>query len=188
MKRTFQKKHLILLIAFAIVFSLARLSSGASINNGDILVVNHDPSVLGRAVIIKVNPSTGIQEIISVGGLFQNPTDCIILPDNNLLVSDSSAHGLIRVDPTNGEQTFLSVGGLFANPEGLAVGLNGYVFVADCCGLSPNVIIRVDPLNGNQELFATGGYLKSPFKIKIGGSSELLVVDPDAFGGEVAAL
>jgi hypothetical protein len=101
--------------------------------DGDILVV--DPSAFpgscpapGCGGVIRVNPMTGTQTIVSSGGLFIDPAVAAVHPNGDIFVVDGgggTGGGVIRVDPTTGGQTWISNHGLFRGPQAIALEADG---------------------------------------------------------------
>lgn len=97
---------------------------------GDILVADlqaFGPNPLdGPGGIIRVNPVTGDQSVVSSAGLFLDPWGITIDAAGQLLVADRSTFpdfrgAVFRVDPLTGTQATVSSGGQFADPTGIAV-------------------------------------------------------------------
>src|SRR5438105_4450632 len=104
------------------------------------------------AGIIGVDPSTGSQFPVSVGGWFSLPTYIAEAADQQLFVSDLTALGtgaVIRVDPNTGQQSVVTSGGYINGPNAL-VFLNGFIYVANEGDGSGNVhnLVRIDPRTG----------------------------------------
>lgn len=75
--------------------------------------------------IIKVNPLSGGQTVITSGPPLVQPNGVAIDASGNIIVADGDAFGgpggVIRVDPANGTQTAISSGGFFVDPQCVAV-------------------------------------------------------------------
>jgi hypothetical protein len=73
--------------------------------------------------IVRVNPSTGAQTLVSSGGEFVGPSGIAVAPGGQLFVADSNCCGVpgsvIRVDPVTGAQTVVATGGNFNQPLAL---------------------------------------------------------------------
>ncbi len=116
--------------------------------------------------IVGVDPSTGNQFPVSMGGLFSLPTYICEAPNGQLYVSDLTAidpatgkqtGAVIQVDPNTGNQSLLATGRYIDGPNGLAFS-NGYLYVADV-GNSSGVIhniVEIDPSSGSQRLVTSG--------------------------------
>jgi hypothetical protein len=79
----------------------------------------------GTGGVIRVDPVTGAQTVISSGGFFVSPRGVAIDRNGDILVADISAFGgsggVIRVNATTGAQSVVSSGGRFVDPEGIMV-------------------------------------------------------------------
>ncbi|MEE8546031.1 MAG: hypothetical protein V3T29_09485, partial [Alphaproteobacteria bacterium] len=83
--------------------------------NGSILVI-------GGPELIRVDPVTGAQTILSTGGFLEHEPGGIALEANgNILIAAASAPAVIRVDLVTGEQTLIPGGISFLIPMAVAV-------------------------------------------------------------------
>ncbi len=121
--------------------------SGVAVDKDGSLVVadnngGQSQCIDGCGRLIRINPSTGAQSVISDGGeqnefddtppYFVNPTGVAIAPDGSLLVSDAAAffrsntlHGaIIKVNPASGAQSILTRWGQLSHPFGIEVSPN----------------------------------------------------------------
>ena len=91
------------------VFSAGNPAGIAIEANGNILALdNAGPDGL-NAVVVRVDPSTGAQTLVSSGGLLPNRTDTqgiAVEPAGDILVG--TLNGLIRVNAVTGAQTMVS--------------------------------------------------------------------------------
>jgi hypothetical protein len=158
---------------------------------GDILIA--DPNAFaGLGGILRVDPASGMQTAISSGGNFVDPRGVALEPGGTILVVDPNAFagpgGVLRVDPANGAQTALAFGGNFVDPSGIAVSADGDIFIVDPNAFGGNGgIIRVDRLSGAQTVLSSalmpGNLFVDPIGIAVAPNGDLLVADPNAFGG-----
>jgi len=153
--------------------------------NGDLLVADPDCCVrqgaTGKGGVIRVNPATGAQTVVSSEGHFRSPAGVAIAANGDLLVVDPDAGAVIRVNPAipnqppGQNQTVVSNGNFFARPIGIAITTGGDLLVVDmnCCDGSNGGVIRVDPAIANlppgfnQTVVAQGGRFSAPFGIAI---------------------
>jgi len=143
---------------------------------GDIIVTD---DLIG---IIKVDPTTGAQTIISSSCAFPPPNDVCsftgvaIDANGDIIVGEILTGGIIKVDPTTGAQTVISSGGSLTDPQGIAIAANGDIIVANV-GF-PAVVIRVDPTSGAQTVISSfepsGG---APIGIAIAANGDIIVSD-----------
>lgn len=159
------------------------------IATGDIIVA--DPNAFGGAGgIIRVDPTTGAQTVVSSGGLFVDPMGVTVDRNGDIIVVDQNAFGgaggLIRVDAATGGQTIISAGGAFANPTGVALDANGDIIVADRgpgTYFGTGYIFRVNPTTGAQTLVSSGGYFLDPNTVAVDTNGDIFVADNNCCGG-----
>ncbi|HLH23883.1 MAG TPA: NHL repeat-containing protein [Chloroflexota bacterium] len=115
--------------------------------------------------IIRVNPATGQQTLVSQGQFLNNPMGITITADGNVFVADSACctganGGIIKLDPTNtnvnANQTVLvscctSFFTQLAQPMGITVGSDGFLYAVGSVGFDP-AVVRVDPGTGAQSM------------------------------------
>src|SRR2546427_12225835 len=130
------RRALLAVVASALVVSgcNAGIVSVPTLPAGTILVADED-AFGGSGGVIRVNPTTGAQTVVSSGGNFVEPTAIAIAVNGDILIADRNAFGggggVIRVNSTTGAQTVVSSGGNFLNPPGIAVvAYWGFLWVA----------------------------------------------------------
>ncbi len=125
------------------------------IQSGDLLIANGEVVVKGRAGIVKVDPLTGVQTVISKGGLFGEPDDVTVGLSGTLYVADSSAQppagAVLSVALPTKKQAVVTSGGILGTPQGVAVEASGQLLVT-AIGNAPDQIVRVDPQTGAQSV------------------------------------
>jgi sugar lactone lactonase YvrE len=90
--------------------------------NGQILVTDTaitltDGSLVGG--VVRVNPATGTQTLLSSGGLLSQPLNVDVESDGYIVVTDRA--GVIRIDPITGTQSLVSSGGNLSGPQGITI-------------------------------------------------------------------
>src|SRR2546426_10927192 len=127
------RRALLAVVASALVVSGCNAGTGSvpAAPGGTILVAD-EAAFGGLGGVIRVNPATGAQTVVSSGVNFVEPTGIAIAANGDILVADPSAFGggggVIRVDPTTGAQTVGSFGGGFlCPPPRAAVAARRYV-------------------------------------------------------------
>ncbi len=112
--------------------------------------------------VIRVDPLTGRQSLVSSGGEFFDPAGIAVAPDGQIYVVDNKARdndgAVIRVDPRTGVQTLVTEGDLLDLPFGIAIERSGSLVVANriAAGVVPpnclplGRVVRVDPTTGSQ--------------------------------------
>jgi len=145
-----------------LTLTLGNYVAAATLNPGDLVVA--DPDAFGLAGgIIRVDPTTGAQTVVSSGGIFADPTGVAIAANGDIVIVDR-ARRVVRVDPTTGTQTIVSSGGRFVDPFRIAIDANGDFLVAD---VGARAIVRVDPTSGDQTIVSAGGSFISPIGLAI---------------------
>jgi hypothetical protein len=150
----------------------------------------------GNGGVIRVNPVSGVQTVVANGSLpgdlFVDPTGITVAANGDILVADRNAFGgnggVIRVNPITGAQSAVSNGGLFVDPSGIALAGNGDILIADPNAFGGNGgVIRVNPSSGIQTVVASGlqpgNLFVDPTGIALAANGDILVADPNAFGG-----
>jgi uncharacterized repeat protein (TIGR01451 family) len=174
--------HTILLLSLTL--NSISVWAQVTINPGDILAV--DPgSVGGSGAVIRIDPATGVQTVVSSRGLFQEPSGIAIEADGNILVSDRIS-GIIRVNPQTGTQTLVHAGPPIIDTFGIALEADGSIVVADtgcrshsCFTGGPRgqAIYRVNPSTGAVTTVSSGVFLDSPYSIDVEANGNILVTD-----------
>lgn len=179
-----KNKFTIFLISlFFCLFGTASTSWAASLNPGDIYVV--DPSAPGEAGVFKINPLTWQATLVSSNGYFSEPMGIAFSKDGNILIGDpqypggSGSGAIFKVDSTTGAQTILSSGGLFVDPRGIAVTANGDIFVADSDAFGYyGGVIKVDPTTGTQtKIYQSADINAGPVYLAFEANGKLVVSD-----------
>jgi len=143
-------------------------------SNGQILATAQrgfgGPCPAGCGAVLRIDPTTGNQSIVSSGGSFSqvnnNLQGIAIEPSGNILVIDSGTKSIIRVDPSTGNQTLVSSGA--AVPIGIAVAPSSDIFLVGIGGVGgPGQVLRVNPMNGDQTVLSSGDLLLNPFGIAL---------------------
>lgn len=167
------------------------------VNPGDILVVGRSDFTTG--VVVRVDPDTGEQGLVSSGANFDRPSGIALAPDGRILIADTGGSdrsgAVIAVDPTYQglcsacNQTVISsnaISGpdLFSDPYGITVDAAGRILVADFSAGADRTgaVIEVDPATGEQRMISSNAlsledYLSSPLGLTVGGGGRIFVAD-----------
>jgi sugar lactone lactonase YvrE len=167
--------------------------------DGDLLVADLGEPEVKDGAIIRVNPYTGRQTLVSSGGYFYDPAGITVGPDGSIYVIDplfvnDLVHpqgGLvIRVDPLTGAQQLISSNfdapALFNYAFGIAIDRDGSFVVANrsLAGDLPlpcvpaGRILRVSQLDGTQSLLGVvGGLLSFPVGLAIDSDGSAVVAN-----------
>jgi hypothetical protein len=167
--------------------------------NGDLIVADMGTQNVKDGSIIRVNPYTGHQTLVSGGASnlggnqFYDPAGITVAPDGTLYVVDSFPQtdqgGVIKVDPHTGQQGLISwnymPAHLFDLSFGIAIDRDGGLVVVNRsapgilpfpCGLAGSVM-RVDTTTGNQTLMAAPLLLSFPLGLAIDHDGSVVVAN-----------
>ncbi|HEV3378965.1 MAG TPA: PKD domain-containing protein, partial [Thermoleophilaceae bacterium] len=145
--------------------------------------------------IIRVDPLTGRQSLVSSGGEFFDPAGIAVAPDGQLFVADNRAPdndgAVIRVDPRTGVQTLVTERSQEPGrkeldlPFGIAVESDGNLVVSNrvspdrlpaaCQALGK--IVRVHPVTGHQEEVANAGEIAWPLGLAVAPGGDIVVAN-----------
>ena len=144
---------------------------GSKLNPGDILFADSG-NALDGGFIIKVDPNSGQETVLSSGGLLQLPFAPLIDSTGQIVVSDSGR--LIRINPKTGIQTLIATNrrGSLGYPFGMALSQSGAILVANL-----HAIIQVNPVNGQIRTVSTGGNFVYPLDVAVAANGQLLVLN-----------
>lgn len=136
--------------------------------------------------VIRVDPATGAQTIVSEGGWLVTPHGVTVDSAGRILVVDVNAFGgpggVVRINPANGAQTVVSREGFFSTPVGIDVEADGDIVVADDDAFGGRGgVIRVDPNTGAQSIVSSGGAFVDPYGLGVRAGGAILVADQDAY-------
>ena len=165
-----------LAVGILILSSLAVSSAAAvTLNPGDLIVAHQS---LSEAGIVRIDPLTGAQTVITSGRLLQEPRGIAIDGAGQIIVADQAVGGngaILRVDPMTGTQTVIAAGGTFIDPFGIAIDPAGQLIITDRSG--GGGLFRVDPLSGAQSVITTGGFLRTPYGVAVDSLGRYVVAD-----------
>jgi len=141
------------------VFSLvgcggSTLAAPPALQSGDLLIANHEVYVFGHAGVVKVDPVTGRQTVLAMGGLIGQPNEVVTnAARDTLYIADSSAAGsgaVVAVNIANGRQSIVASGGLMGCPERVAIESSGQLLLSYDCFFTNPGLVRVNPATGAQ--------------------------------------
>lgn len=190
MKQIFHPKWAFIAIFILFPCGLEAGLIAPALSPGDLIVSDYDP-VTNTGSIIKVDPATGAQTLLSTLGLLNRPASITIDNDGAILVANlngprgNTVASILRIDPVTGAQTLLAHHGLLQNPTGIVLGSEGSLFVTENPATGSSSIVRVDPGNGQMSLLSYAGLLVNPAKPIESGlsfylpdSQSILAIDP----------
>jgi hypothetical protein len=134
------------------------------------------PFQVNPGVIIRVDPTSGDQTAVTMGGFINDLTFGAIHVDSggNIYVALGGGVGIIQVDPTTGDQTVISGGGNLVDPSGLASTPDGNLYVGDYTVMG-GALFEVDVNTGTQTLIASGNLINGVVDIAVEPSGTVLV-------------
>jgi hypothetical protein len=138
----------------------------------------------GPTGILGVNPSTGVQTQISIGGLFTQPRYIREGSNGLLYIAEPSARqsgAIISYNPSTGQQSLVASCGNINGPIALAV-INGFLYVADSGRGSGANLVEINLSNAQQRLVTIGGSLIYPAGLAAAPNNSVYWADPYAGG------
>jgi sugar lactone lactonase YvrE len=146
--------------------------------DGTLVVVNRTvpgqlpPDCQPAGKLVRVDPVTGYQHLVSEGGSIAWPLGLALDADRGIVVANECATpgGLVRVDPLGGSQSVLTPNAqddVLVAPERVAFDPGGAPLVSDFAlgADGEGGIVRVDPATGAQSLLAGGDLFNHPLGI-----------------------
>ncbi len=179
--------------------------------DGSLLVVDMGAFAIDRrqrvadGAVIRVDPATGRQSMLSRGGALVDPAGIAIAPGGTVYVVENVGTtgfpGVIRIDPRSGAQTRVAEGGALCNPFGVALEADGGLVVSDYgdlvsaggitvidCPLNAGSLVRVPTDRRAPALLASAGVFGSPFGVAVEPGGRILVANEDAVEAGVFAV
>lgn len=153
--------------------------------SGAVFVVNAEGASegcrLGCGNVIKIDPRSGDQTVVSAAGMFGILHGLALEPSGDLLVTsthDDRATAIIRVNTRTGAQSLVSSAGLLFNPTDLALDANGDILVTeDRNEKGASALLRIDARTGEQSVIAQVGELVSPYGIALAPRGDIWIAD-----------
>ena len=151
--------------------------------------------------IVRVDPVTGAQSLVSAGGRLVDPAGLALAPDGTIFVVENVGLGgdpeVLRIDPATGAQSVVTSGDKLCYPFGIAIEPAGTLVVTEYgdlfggsepidCPQDLGAVLRVNPSTGEQTTLTAGApFLRNPFGITAAPDSGLLVVNQTGGGAAV---
>jgi hypothetical protein len=144
----------------------------AELKPGDIVYTDSGDGIQGAA-ILKADPQTGQESVISHGGYlgsFGNPTGVVCDRNGQFIVANEAC--LLQIDPITGRQTLIrdasgAPGGFWS----VALDHHGDILVA-----AEKAILRVAPLSGQTQVVSSGGHFTVVLSVAVGAKDDDLFV------------
>ncbi|HYN91216.1 MAG TPA: hypothetical protein VER75_04780, partial [Thermoleophilaceae bacterium] len=147
--------------------------------------------------IVRVDPVTGRQSLLTQGNLLVDPAGLAIAPDGLVYVVENvgttGQPGVVSVNPATGEQTLVTQGGQLCYPFGIAVHPNGSVLVTSFgsfndgttvvnCTHDFGALVRVNPVTNAQTILSRnaaqwGILFRNPLGVTVEPGGRILVVN-----------
>ena len=137
--------------------------------------------------IIRVDPFTGSQTVLSSGGYLHSVFGIAVAPNGEIFVTSAGYRQVVRIDPVTGAQSVVSSGGLFVSLRGIVMDASGQLYVADADQTGPGRVIRVDPSMGSQTTVSSGGNFYDPTGIVLDDNGNIIVADNGNFDAGIGA-
>lgn len=147
--------------------------------------------------IIRVDPVTGMQSLVTSGNLLVDPAGVAVAPDGLIYVIENvgllGQPGVVSVNPATGAQTLVTQGGQLCYPFGIAVHPNGSLLVTDYgdfsdgttvinCTHDFGALVKVDPVTKAQTILSRnaaqwGNLLRNPLGVTVEPGGRILLVN-----------
>src|SRR5215211_2065744 len=147
--------------------------------------------------IIRVDPVTGRQSLVSSGNLLVDPAGLAVAPDGVIYVVENvgtlGTPGVVRVNPTTGAQTLVTQGGQLCYPFGIAVHPDGSLLVTSYGDFSDGstvvncvhdfgALVRIDLATNAQMILSRnapewGNLFRNPLGVTVEPGGRILVVN-----------
>ena len=191
-------------------YDIAVAPGGGSLYVVDMGAFAQGPTPAADGRIIRVDPATGAQSLVSQGGELVDPAGIAVAPDGTLFVVENVGVGpaqnpaVVRIDPASGAQSVLTRGGNLCYPFGIAIEPSGNLIVTDFgdlvggtnpidCPQDFGSVVRVNPAGAQQILSFNdvpnpGNLLRGVFGAAIEPGGGILVVNQTGAQAAVAAI
>ena len=154
----------------------ADVSLGLALDNDGQLLLGNRGTQAGwwykDGSILRVDPITGQQTVISQYGQLGNPDDLVMSPSGDIYAVDGGlgtehSGGVIKVNSITGQQTVITSDGFFGScPEGIALAPDGDLFAVDFHSFDGfGAVLRIDPSTGHQSVVSNYGYFVEPVRL-----------------------
>jgi DNA-binding beta-propeller fold protein YncE len=174
--------------------------------DGNLVVADLGEPNRKDGAVIRVNPLTGVQSLVSSGGEFFDPAGIAVAPDGRIYIVDNRAPdndgAVIRVDPRTGAQTLVTERSSAPGrreldlPFGIAIESDGKLVVSNrespaalplLCSLLGKVV-RVDPVTGDQARVSSAGHIAWPLGLAVRPDGGIVVANECGAGGGLVLL
>ncbi len=156
--------------------------------------------------IIRVDPVTGRQSLVTSGNLLVDPAGLAIAPNGLIYVIENvgtlGQPAVVSVNPATGAQTLVTQGGQLCYPFGIAVHPNGSVLVTDYgdfsdgttvinCTYDFGALVKVNPVTHDTSVLSRnaaewGNFFRNPLGVTVEPGGRILLVNQNGATALVA--
>jgi DNA-binding beta-propeller fold protein YncE len=147
--------------------------------------------------IVRVDPVTGRQSLVTSGNLLVDPAGLAVAPNGLIYVVENvgtnGQPGVVTVNPANGAQTLVTEGGQLCYPFGIALHQDGSVLVTNYgdfsdgttvinCTHDFGALVRIDPVTREQSILSRnavewGNLFRNPLGVTVEPGGRILLVN-----------
>ena len=156
--------------------------------------------------IIRVDPVTGQQSLVSSGNLLVDPAGLVVAPSGAIYVLENvgtnGQPAVVSVDPASGAQSLVTRGDDLCYPFGIALEPSGSLLVTNYgdfdlgsssinCLFDFGALVRVHPANGSQAIVSRnaggwGNLFRNPLGVLVEPAGRVLLVNQEGANALVA--
>jgi DNA-binding beta-propeller fold protein YncE len=147
--------------------------------------------------IIRVDPVTGQQSLVTSGNMLVDPAGLAVAPDGLIYVVENvgtmGAPSVVSVNPATGAQTLVTQDGQLCYPFGIALHPNGSLLVTNYgdfsdgstvinCAHDFGSLVEIDPATGTQSILSRnaaqwGNLFRNPLGVTVEPGGRILLVN-----------
>jgi len=135
-------------------------------NHGEILFTD------SQSAILRADAFTGGPAVVAKGEKLVQPLGIAVLPNGEIVVSDTGCGSLLGVDLVSGNQRVIACGAGLGMPFGIAVERSGAILVANAQSL-----VRVNPETGQASVASSGQLFMAPIAVAVAPNRDIFVLD-----------
>jgi hypothetical protein len=149
----------------------ATISAAVQLEPGDLVVASKR-----NASIVHIDPDTGVQSLITSGGLISSPESVVV--DGRGAIFVGNREDIIEVDAATGAQSLLSDGmlGSVAHRGGLSIDPAGNLISVN----SAESLLRINLETGIEQVLSIAGNLTAAFDTAVETDGQILVANADS--------
>ena len=154
-------------LALSVTLLSAHAASGVQLSPGDLLVAS-----LGNDSVVHIDPDTGVQTVVSAGGLISSPWSIVVDGQGKIFVGGASGPDIVEVDAASGAQQVVNSGSLLLDVFGISIDQAGDIVAVDTI----DTVWRADRQTGTEQALSVGGGLSTPTDSVVEADGQILVV------------